>query len=147
MAKTDNRTTGNRFEQDFAKVLSAHRFWAHVMQQNKAGQPADIIAVKGKFHTLIYCKVCENGVFPFSRGEENQRLAMRMFTKRAKDLCFFALKVIGEDGKEQVRMISLGRIETLENRGYKQLTHRTMDTETWSLQSWLDSSDTWAEDT
>ena len=147
MAKKDNRTTGNRFEQDFAKVLSAHRFWAHVMQQNKAGQPADIIAVKGKFHTLIDCKVCENGVFPFSRVEENQRLAMKTFTKKANDLCYFALKVISEDGKEQVRMISLGRIETLENRGYKQLTHRTMDTETWPLESWLESTDTWAEDT
>ena len=147
MAKKDNRTTGNRFEQDFAKILAAHRFWAHVMQQNKAGQPADIIAVKGKFHTLIDCKVCENGVLPFKRVEENQRLAMKTFTRKAKELCYFALKVISEDGKEQVRMISLGRIETLENKGYKQLTHRTMDTETWPLESWLESSNTWAEDT
>ena len=44
MPSNNNKTSGNRFEQDFANLLAEHGFWAHVMQQNKAGQPADIIA-------------------------------------------------------------------------------------------------------
>ena len=82
MQKTDNRTNGGRFEQELAEILFKHGFWAHVMQQNKAGQPADLIAVRGKFHTLIDGKVIsDNNGFPFSRIEENQRSAMKMFQK------------------------------------------------------------------
>ena len=84
--KTDNRTTGGRFEQELGDILAAHGFWVHIMQQNKAGQPADIIAVKGKFHTLIDCKVCENGFFAFERIEDNQRSAMKLFFRKGGEL-------------------------------------------------------------
>ena len=53
MPKNSNKTSGNKFEDDFSIILAKNGFWAHVMQQKKEGQPADIIAVKGKFHTLI----------------------------------------------------------------------------------------------
>ena len=43
--KTDNRSNGGRFEQRLSKILSKAGFWVHVMQQNKAGQPADIVAM------------------------------------------------------------------------------------------------------
>ena len=68
--KTDNRSSGTRFEQDFANLLAEHGFWAHVMQQNKAGQPADIIAVKGKFHTLIDCKEISDTDKGFPRRDQ-----------------------------------------------------------------------------
>lgn len=139
----DNKTIGNRFEDELADILDRHRFWAHVMQQKKNGQPADIIAVKGKFHTLIDCKVCETGVFPFSRVEENQKYAMRMFQRRCRELCYFALKL--PDGA--VRMVSLERIETMKGRGRTRLTTKDMEEQTWSLETWLEASDTWAEDT
>ena len=144
MQATDNRTNGGRFEQELAEELGAHGFWVHVMQQNKAGQPADIIAVKGKFHTLIDCKVIsgDNKSFPFERIEENQKYAMRMFQRRCSELCYFALKL--PDG--EVRIVSLERIETLRGRGKKRLTEHDIQEQTWSLESWLDSSDTWAED-
>lgn len=142
MQKTDNRTVGNHFEQEFAEKLANNGFWCHVMQQNKAGQPADIIAVKGKFHTLIDCKVCDDGTFPFRRVEENQRMAMRMFSRKAGEFGYFALRL--PDG--QVRMIALSRIEMLEGRGYKQLNANNMMVETWNVEDWLDSSNTWAED-
>ena len=145
MQKTDNRSMGNRFEQELSHALADRHFWVHVMQQNKAGQPADIIAVKGKYHTLIDCKVCENGDFPFSRIEENQRYAMRMFTRRCGELCYFALKT-DINGTDEIRMISLSRIETLEARGRKQLSKRDMELQTWSLEKWLESSNFWAED-
>lgn len=151
--KTDNRTVGGRFEQEMAEILAAHGFWVHVMQQNKAGQPADLIAVKGKFHTLIDCKVVSNleEGFPFKNIQDNQRMAMRKFTRCSGELCYFAIRL--RDGKaeddsngESVRLVSMSRIETLENRGHKSITPRMMDTETWALESWLESSRTWAED-
>ena len=142
MTKTDNRTTGGRFEQELSHILADHGFWVHVMQQNKAGQPADIIAVRGKFHTLIDCKVCENGTFPFERIEENQRLAMKRFFNRCGELCYFALKL--PDG--EIRMVSLERLNTLSARGKHRLTEADIKKETWHIDSWLESSKTWAED-
>lgn len=142
--KTDNRTVGGKFEQDLAEALYASGFWVHVMQQNKAGQPADIVAIKGKYHTLIDCKVIStDDGFPFKRIEENQKYAMRLFARRCGELCYFALKLASDDS---VWMISLERIEVLKGRGRKRLTETDVRTQAWSLQKWLESSDTWAED-
>lgn len=140
--KTDNRTTGGRFEQELSHILADNGFWVHVMQQNKAGQPADIIAVRGRFHTLIDCKVCDNGFFAFERIEDNQRSAMKMFFRKAGELSYFALKL--PDGS--IRMVSLERCETLKNRGKRRISAEDMQKETWNLDSWLESSRTWSED-
>ena len=151
MATKDNRTSGTRFEQDFADILGKNGFWAHVMQQNKAGQPADIIAVKGKFHTLIDCKEISDisDGFPFTRCEENQRSAMKMFTKKCNELCYFALKLPVEEGNDplsNIRIISMNRIETLENKAHKRLSPKMLETETWKLEDWLDSASVWGKD-
>ena len=139
----DNRTQGNRFEQEFANILSEHGFWVHVMQQNKAGQPADIIAVKGKYHTLIDCKVISDDKgFPFERIEENQKYAMRMFHRKCCESCYFALRI--PDGS--IWMISPEKMDTMKNRGRKRLSDRDIHNEAWPLDRWLDASDTWAED-
>lgn len=143
MQKTDNRTSGNRFEQELSQLLFEHGFWVHVMQQNKAGQPADIIAIKGKYHTLIDCKVIsdENG-FPFERVEENQKYAMRMFHRRCSESCYFAMKL--PDG--EIRLITLDRIEVLKSRGKKRLSDRDIRENAWPIDRWLAASETWAED-
>lgn len=141
--KTDNRSTGGRFEQELSHVLAENGFWVHVFQQNKSGQPADIIAVKGKFHTLIDCKVCDKGYFSFERIEENQRLAMKQFTRKANELCYFALKL----PDESIRLISLSRLVTVMGRGKKRISEKDMSTETWLLEDWLASSDVWGGDT
>ena len=140
--KTDNRTTGGRFEQELSHILADNGFWVHVMQQNKAGQPADIIALRGRFHTLIDCKVCDNGFFAFERIEDNQRSAMKMFFRKAGELSYFALKL--PDGS--IRMVSLERCETIKNRGKSRISAEDMQKETWNLDSWLESSRTWSED-
>ena len=147
----NNKVSGNRFENDFADILAKHGFWAHVMQQKKEGQPADIIAVKGRFHTLIDCKEVSDIAdgFPFSRVEENQRLAMKMFTKRCGELCYFALKLPVEEGEDplsNIRIISMSRIETLEGRAHKRITPKMMETETWKLEDWLESASVWGKD-
>ena len=140
--KADNRTTGGRFEQELSHVLAENGFWCHVLQQNKAGQPADIIAIRGKFHTLIDCKVCEQGYFSFDRIEDNQRSAMKRFFNRCGELCYFALKL--PDGG--VRLVSLERCETIRNRGKSRISAEDMTKETWNIIDWLDSSKVWAED-
>ena len=143
MTKTDNRTVGGKFEQELSDKLAEAGYWSHVMQQNKAGQPADIIAVKGKFHTLIDCKVISGDKgFPFSRVEDNQKLAMRTFQRRCGELCYFALKL----PDESVWMISMERIETLKGRGKKRLTEDEIRTQTWSLENWLEASHEWSKD-
>lgn len=144
MQKSDNRSNGGRFERELADKLAEHGFWVHVLQQNASGQPADIIAVKGKFHTLIDCKVIsgEDISFPFERIESNQKFAMHMFQKKCRELCYFALKL--PDGS--IKLVSIGRIETLKGRGRKRLTQRDIEEQTWSLEKWLESSDTWSED-
>lgn len=144
MQKTDNRTVGGKFEQELAEKLADGGFWVHVMQQNKAGQPADIIAVKGCYHTLIDCKVIsDDGGFPFERIEENQRLAMKMFQKRGGELCYFALKT----PDEEIHLVSLERLLTLQNRGKKRITEREIRENTWSLEKWIDAAQTWSETT
>ena len=144
MTKTDNRSNGGRFEQELAEILGTHKFWCHVLQQNKAGQPADIIAVKGKFHTLIDCKVVsDNNGFEFSRVEENQRLAMKKFQRCGNELCYFAIRL----PDESIHLVSLERILILASRGQHRLTDDEIRTQIWSLNAWLESSDVWAEDT
>ena len=132
--KTDNRTVGGKFEQDLAVKLHECGFWVHVMQQNKAGQPADIIALKGSFHTLIDCKVIsDNNGFPFDRVEENQRYAMRMFQRRANELCWFALRL----PDASVWMIQMEKIECMKGRGKRKISEAEIRTATYPLDKWL----------
>jgi len=141
--KMDNRSVGGRFEQELCEILGEHGFWAHNMQQNKAGQPSDIIAVKGKFHTLIDCKhIAGNDGFPFEQVRENQKFAMRMFQRRGGELGYFALKL----PDDTIWLVSLERIETLKGRGKKKLTDHEIRTQTWSLEKWLEAADEWSSD-
>lgn len=94
---TNNRKTGNTFEADFCEILFEHGFWVHNMAQNRAGQPADVIASKNKVSYLIDCKVCENNTFPLSRVEENQHNAMDLWKECGNGEGWFALKVEEEE--------------------------------------------------
>lgn len=89
----NNKTMGNSFEQELCEKLSEHGFWSHCMAMNKAGQPADIIAVKNKKAYLIDAKVCSNNVFPLSRVEDNQDLAMDLWSECGNGIGWFALKL------------------------------------------------------
>ena len=96
-----NKKIGNDFEQELCEKLSSHGFWTHNLAMNKAGQPADIIAVKNKIAYLIDAKVCSNDIFPLSRVEENQDLAMDLWKECGNGQGWFAL-LLGE----QVYMLS-----------------------------------------
>ena len=88
-----NKKLGNDFEQELCERLSEYGFWAHPLNANKAGQPADIIAVKNKTAFLIDAKVCSSRGFALSRVEENQELAMELWKERGNGQGWFALKV------------------------------------------------------
>ena len=91
-----NKKLGNTFESDLCDTLYENGFWCHNMAQNKAGQPADIIAVRnGKAH-LIDAKVCSNNEFPLKRIEENQSLSMELWSDRGNGQGWFALKLNDE---------------------------------------------------
>ena len=89
----NNKTLGNNFEQELCEKLSEYGFWVHCLNMNKAGQPADIIAVKNKMAYLIDAKVCSSRGFALSRVEENQELSMTLWEERGNGQGWFALKV------------------------------------------------------
>lgn len=64
---------------------------------NKAGQPADIIAVRNKIAYLIDAKVCSSKGFALSRVEDNQYLSMAIWEGRGNGQGWFALKVPTEE--------------------------------------------------
>ncbi len=89
----NNKTLGNSFEQELCEKLSEYGYWCHNLAMNKAGQPADIIAVRNKIAYLIDAKVCSNKGFALSRVEENQELSMTLWEERGNGQGWFALKV------------------------------------------------------
>ena len=88
----NNRKLGNSFEDELCDILSGYGFWVHNLTQNKAGQPADVIAVRNKVSYLIDAKVCTHNKFPLKRVEENQDLSMELWQECGNGLGWFALK-------------------------------------------------------
>ena len=88
-----NKKLGNDFEQELCEILSEHGFWCHLLNANKSGQPADIIAVKNKTAYLIDAKVCSAKGFALSRMEENQDLAMELWKECGNGQGWFAIKL------------------------------------------------------
>ena len=111
-----NRTNGVRFEKELCDQLFKRGWWSHNMAQNKDGQPADIIAVKSNIAVLIDCKVCENGTFPFTRVEENQENAMKVWENMGNSYAYFALKL-----KDEVHLFSFIRYDLMSRTEKKSL--------------------------
>lgn len=89
-----NKKLGNSFENELCEKLSEYGFWVHSLTQNKAGQPADIIAVRNKQAYLIDAKVVSSPRgFALSRVEENQDLAMDLWNQRGNGQGWFAFKL------------------------------------------------------
>lgn len=88
-----NKRLGNDFEREVCEILVKHGFWCHLLNQNKSGQPADIMAVRNKEAYLIDAKVCSSRGFALSRMEENQELAMELWKECGNGQGWFALKV------------------------------------------------------
>lgn len=105
-----NRALGNSFESELCDILYGYGFWTHNLAQNKAGQPADVLAAKNGKAYLIDAKVCSDGKFPLSRVEDNQELAMTLWKECGNGEGWFALKV-----NEKIFMIPFFTIKAYMN--------------------------------
>lgn len=129
-----NRVLGNSFEQEFAQMLFAKGCWVHILTQNKAGQPADIIATYRGRAFLIDCKVCIRDKFPLSRIEPNQHLAMSLWKYINESDALFALKLT--DG---IFIIKHSTLVKLANDGKKVIKLDEIEQHGVSFDEWFDS--------
>ena len=127
-----NKKLGNDFEHELSEILYDAGYWVHLLNQNKNGQPADIIAVKNRMAFLIDAKVCSYEVFPFRRIEDNQQLAMDMWIDCGNIEPYFALKC-----RNEVYMVGYTTIKDLMRNGKKQLNLDDMNKYGTRLATWL----------
>ena len=127
-----NKKLGNDFEKELSEILYDAGYWVHLLNQNKNGQPADIIAVKNGKAYLIDAKVCMYEVFPFRRIEENQHLSMDMWIECGNVTPYFALKA-----RNEIYMVSYEFIKELSKQGKKQLNLEDMNKYGVRLAIWL----------
>lgn len=116
----NNKKSGSEFEKRFAKILHEHGWWVHIMAQNAAGQPFDVIAAKDGFTIAVDCKVCENDRFPVSRIEENQQMAMRKWKDSGNGLGWFAFEL----SDKSIWMLTLPRILSQDKKTLNEKTIR-----------------------
>lgn len=127
-----NKKLGNKFEKELSEILYDAGYWVHLLNQNKNGQPADIIAVKNKKAYLIDAKVCSLEKFAFKRVEENQHLSMQMFIECGNTTPYFALKA-----RNEIYMLSYKTIRDLIKQGKKQLDFAEINKYGTRLNTWL----------
>ena len=130
--KIINKKLGNKFEKELSEILYNAGYWVHLLNQNKNGQPADIIAVKNKKAYLIDAKVCSLEKFAFKRVEENQHLSMQMFIDCGNTTPYFALKA-----RNEIYMLSYKTIRDLIKQGKKQLNFAEINKYGTRLSTWL----------
>lgn len=130
--KIINKKLGNKFEKELSEILYNAGYWVHLLNQNKNGQPADIIAVKNKKAYLIDAKVCSLEKFAFKRVEENQHLSMQMFIECGNTTPYFALKA-----RNEIYMLSYKTIRDLIKQGKKQLNFEEINKYSTRLSTWL----------
>lgn len=130
--KIINKKLGNKFEKELSEILYNAGYWVHLLNQNKNGQPADIIAIKNKKAYLIDAKVCSLEKFAFKRVEENQHLSMQMFIECGNTTPYFALKA-----RNEIYMLSYKAIRDLIKQGKKQLDFAEINKYGTRLNTWL----------
>lgn len=136
-AMVSNKTAGSRFEKEFAGILADHWFWVHLFQDNKNGQPCDVIAAKDGHAYLFDCKNCETDCFQLSRAEENQINAMILFSMMGNAVGMFAIRF--PDG--QVYLLPYTKLQELQGAGFKRINATVCRTQGIPLEQWLDWSD------
>lgn len=128
-----NKSLGNSFEREFATILYNYGWWVHLLQQNQAGQPADLIAVRHGSAILVDCKVCSGDRFPLSRVEDNQDMAMTLWYDCGNGSAWFALKT--PSGK--VYMIPHIRLHDMIARNQSSIAVKDLPQLATPLERWL----------
>lgn len=132
-----NKSTGTTFEREFVDILAEHWFWVHLFQDNKNGQPCDVIACKNGQTYLFDCKDCQDNIFLLSRIEENQYNAMHLFDLTGNGVGMFAIRFPG-DG---IYLIDYVRLEELQNAGFKRINSSIGRSQGCLLRDWLNDKE------
>lgn len=132
-----NKTAGSRFEKEFAGILADHWFWVHLFQDNKNGQPCDVIAAKNGRAYLIDCKDCQSEIFPLSRIEENQINAMILFSMMGNAPGMFAIRF----PDRKIYLLQYTKLQELQEAGFKRINETVCRTQGMPLEQWLEWSD------
>lgn len=131
----NNKKTGTDFEREFAELLASKWFWVHLFQDNKNGQPCDVVAARNGVTYLFDCKNCENDYFLLSRMEENQHNAMYLFELTGNEKGKFALRF----SNQKIYLIDYDLIKHLQSRGVKQIGEQDCEKYGSSIESWLNN--------
>lgn len=140
-SKMSNKAAGTRFEQEFAAILAKHSFWVHLFQDNKKGQPCDVIAARDGSSYLIDCKDCQGSIFSLSRMEENQYNAMKLFQLTGNRRGMFAIRF----PYTGIYLVDFEVLKKLKDDGIAQIKKNSIMRYGRSLQSWLDDLDVFRE--
>lgn len=140
-----NKSIGTKFEKEFAGILAANWFWVHLFQDNKNGQPCDVIAARNGHTYLFDCKDCQGDFFPLSRMEENQYNAMKLFELTGNSRGMFAIR-FPEKG---ICLIPYWQIKTLQEAGVKRIDLMGCHLHGQTFHDWLDArnkADGWGDE-
>ena len=127
-----NKKLGNKFEKELSEILYDAGYWVHLLNQNKNGQPADIIAIKNGKSYLIDAKECTREIFPLKRMEYNQELSMGLWIECGNTTPYFALKA-----RNEIYMVDYTTVIDLISKGKKQLNLEDMNKYGVRLATWL----------
>lgn len=114
-----NKSIGAAFEREFAEFMSDRGFWVHILQDNRNGQPFDVIAARNGYTYVFDCKVCEGNTFLLSRMEPNQISAMKLWEGCGNEKGMF---VIAYRKASQFCTIPFDRLMKLKEEGIKSLS-------------------------
>ena len=133
----NNKEKGTRFEKEFAVLLADNWFWVHLFQDNKNGQPCDVIAARAGRTYLFDCKDCQNDYFQLSSMEENQYNAMHLFEVTGNSRGKFAIRFPGND----IYLVDYWQIKALQNDGVKRLDRMGCAVHGERFPQWMEEQD------
>lgn len=145
--KMSNKTIGTEFEIVFAEALSGQGFWVHRFQDNKNGQPCDVIAARNGHTYLFDCKDCQGEQFLLRRMEENQCNAMRMFEQTGNSRGMFAIRFHKPD---EIYLAQYWQLLVLRDHGIRQIGRAECRLYGEELSKWIERRnqlDRWCDDT
>lgn len=133
----NNKKDGTQFEKNFAFILSNRGFWVHLFQDNKNGQPCDVVASRNGHTYLFDCKDCKGDTFRLSRMEENQLNAMELFEITGNSRGRFAVRFPGNE----IYLSDYRTLKALRDSGVSGLKREDFQIYGQGLQSWLNYRD------
>lgn len=139
-----NKAAGTKFEKEFAETLAKHWFWVHLFQDNRNGQPCDVVAARNGRTYLFDCKDCQGNFFELSRMEENQYNALRLFEMTGNSRGKFAIRF----SQDEIYLVDYWELDAMRKEGAKRIDRATCQLRGWKLQAWLkywDGIDGWSE--